>query len=143
MRFMIIVKSTEQAEAGIPPDSAELAAMGRFNEKLIDAGILLAGEGLMASSKGARIKFEPQGKQTIVDGPFAEAKELVAGFWIIRVESFEEALKWAKMAPMNAGDVLEVRQVFEVDDFESDEITEEHLRKEQEFRDATVKPITR
>jgi len=143
MRFMIIVKSTEQAEAGIPPDSADIAAMGRFNEKLIDAGIMLAGEGLMASRKGARIKFEPQGKQTIIDGPFAEAKELVAGFWIIRVDSFEEAMKWARMAPMNVGDVLEVRQVFEVDDFESDEITEEHLRKEQAFRDATVKPITR
>jgi hypothetical protein len=143
MRFMIIVKSTEQAEAGIPPDSADIAAMGRFNEKLIDAGIMLAGEGLMASKKGARIKFEPQGKQTIIDGPFAEAKELVAGFWIIRVDSFEEAMKWARMAPMNVGDELEVRQVFEVDDFESDEITEEHLRKEQAFRDATVKPITR
>jgi hypothetical protein len=143
MRFMIIVKSTEQAEAGIPPDSADIAAMGRFNEKLIDAGIMLAGEGLMASRKGARIKFEPQGKQTIVDGPFAEAKELVAGFWIIRVDSFEDAMKWARMAPMNVGDELEVRQVFEVDDFESDAITEEHLRKEQAFRDATVKPITR
>jgi hypothetical protein len=143
MRFMIIVKSTEQAEAGIPPDSADVAAMGRFNEKLIDAGILLAGEGLMASKKGARIKFEPQGKQTIIDGPFAEAKELVAGFWMIRVDSFEDAMKWAKMAPMSVGDVLEVRQVFEVDDFDSDEITEEHLRKEQAFRDATVKPITR
>jgi len=143
MRFMIIVKSTEQAEAGIPPDSADIAAMGRFNEKLIDAGIMLAGEGLMASKKGARIKFEPQGKQTIIDGPFAEAKELVAGFWILQLPSFEEAMKWAKMAPMNVGDVLEVRQVFEVDDFESDEITEEHLRKEQAFRDATVKPITR
>ena len=143
MRFMIIVKSTAEAEAGIPPDSADIAAMGRFNEKLIDAGIMLAGEGLMASRKGARIKFEPQGKQTIIDGPFAEAKELVAGFWILRVDSFEEAMKWARMAPMNVGDVLEVRQVFEVDDFESDEITEEHLRKEQAFRDATVKPITR
>jgi len=97
----------------------------------------------MASKKGARIKFEPQGKQTIIDGPFAEAKELVAGFWILQLPSFEEAMKWAKMAPMNVGDVLEVRQVFEVDDFESDEITEEHLRKEQAFRDATVKPITR
>lgn len=143
MRFMIIVKSTEQGEAGILPDSADLAAMGRFNEKLIDAGILLAAEGLMASSKGARIKFEPQGKQTIVDGPFAEAKELVAGFWIIRAHSFEEAMKWARMAPMSVGDVLEVRQVFEVEDFESDEITEPHLRKEQAFRDATVKPMTR
>lgn len=143
MRFMVIVKSTEQAEAGIPPDSADIAAMGRFNEKLIDAGIMLAGEGLMASKKGARIKFEPQGKQTIIDGPFAEAKELVAGFWILQLPSFEEAMKWARMAPMNVGDVLEVRQVFEVDDFESDEITEEHLRKEQAFRDATVKPITR
>ena len=143
MRFMIIVKSTEAAEAGILPDSADIAAMGRFNEKLIDAGILLAGEGLMASSKGARIKFEPQGKQSVVDGPFAEAKELIAGFWIIRVDSFEDAVKWARMAPMSAGDVLEVRQVFEVDDFESDEITEPHLREEQAFRDATVKPITR
>jgi hypothetical protein len=143
MRFMIMVKSTEESEAGIPPESAELAAMGRFNEKLIDAGILLAGEGLMASKQGARITFEPQGKQTILDGPFAEAKELIAGFWILRLDSFEDAMNWAKRAPMRPGDVLEVRQVFETDDFEADEITAEHLRKEQEFRDATVKPITR
>ena len=143
MRFMIIVKSTEQAEAGIPPDSADIAAMGRFNQKMIDAGIMLAGDGLTASKKGARIKFEPDGKQTIVDGPFAEAKELVAGFWIIRVDTFEDAMKWARMAPMNVGDVLEVRQVFEPEDFEVDEITEQTLRREREFIDATVKPITK
>src|SRR5436190_4721888 len=103
MRFMVIVKSTEQAEAGIPPDSADIAAMGRFNEKLIDAGIMLAGEGLMASMKGARIKIEPQGKQTIIDGPIAEAKELVEGFWILQLTSIEQQVEMAKMAARNVG----------------------------------------
>lgn len=143
MRFMILVKSNEQAEAGIPPDSADVAAMGRYNQKMIDAGVMLAGDGLAASRKGARITFEPAGKQTVVDGPFAEAKELIAGFWMIRADSFEDAMKWARMAPMNVGDVLEVRQVFEPEDFEVDEITEETLRKERQFIDATVKPVTR
>ena len=110
---------------------------------MIDAGILLAAEGLQESRKGARIHFEPDGGQTIVDGPFAEAKELIGGFWMIDVASLDEAMAWARRAPMSHGDVLEVRSVFEAHDFEVDDLTEEHLRKEQAFRDATIKPITR
>jgi len=115
--------------------------MGRFNEELINAGIMLAGEGLQASSKGAKIKFHG-GKTTVADGPFAESKELIAGFWIIQVKSLEEALAWFRRAPMEEGDELEVRQVFDVADFPSDSVSEEHLRKEQEWRDANQKPIT-
>ena len=143
MRFMIILKANEQNETGEPPDSVEVAAMGRFNEQMMDAGILLAMEGLKGSAKGALVRFDKPGKTSVIDGPFAEAKELVAGFWLIRVDSLADALSWARRAPMGAGAELEVRQVQEVSDFESNELTAEHLRIEQEFRDATMRPIGR
>ncbi|MBN9306265.1 MAG: hypothetical protein BGO82_19430 [Devosia sp. 67-54] len=142
MRFMVIVKANADSEAGAMPTSAQLAAMGRYNEQLIDAGIMLAGEGLHPSSKGARIAFGEKGASTVKDGPFTEAKELVAGFWILQVKSLEDAIAWARRAPMEPGDELEIRQVFETADFDADPITEEHLRKEQEFRDRTQKPVT-
>jgi hypothetical protein len=142
MRFMVMVKGNADSEAGVMPTSEQLAAMGRDNEQLIDAGIMLAGEGLQASSKGARISFGEKGTSTVKDGPFAEAKELIAGFWILQVKSLDEAIAWARRAPMEPGDQLEVRQVFEAADFPADSVTEEHLRKEQEFRDRTQKPIT-
>lgn len=141
MRFMVIVKATPETEQGRMPSSEELAAMGRFNEELIDAGIMLAGEGLKDSRSGARIEFGKNGATRVIDGPFAEAKELVAGFWIIQVKDREEALAWMRRAPMNEGDMLEIRQVFEASDFPADSVTEEHLRKEQEFRDRTQKPL--
>ena len=142
MRFMVIVKGNADSEAGVMPTSEQLATMGRYNEQLIDAGIMLAGEGLQRSSKGARISFGDKGASTVKDGPFAEAKELIAGFWILQVKSLDEAVAWARRAPMEPGDQLEVRQVFEVADFDADTVTAEHLRKEQEFRDRTQKPIT-
>ncbi len=141
MRFMIIVKANAESEAGIMPPSEAIAAMGRFNEELINAGVLLAAEGLAASSQGAKVKFK-DGKSTVVDGPFAEAKELVAGFWIIQVKSLDEALAWARKAPMGDGAELEVRRAHDPSDFVEDSVSEEHLRKEREWREANQKPLT-
>lgn len=141
MRFMVIVKANADSEAGVMPSSELIAAMGRYNDELIKAGILLAGEGLHPSSKGAMVTFGPGGKSTVKDGPFAEAKELVGGFWIIQVKSRDEALAWARRAPMLEGDVLELRQVFEASDFPVDSVSEEHLAKEQAWRDANQRPI--
>ena len=115
MRVMVIIKASEQTEAGVLPDEALLTAMGKFNEELVKAGVMLAGEGLQASSKGARVKFA-QGKKTVIDGPFTETKELVAGFWLWQVRSLEEAIEWVKRGPMEETEV-EIRQVFEADDF--------------------------
>ena len=135
MRFMIIVKATPQSEAGEMPKQELLEAMGKFNEELVAAGIMLAGEGLQPSSKGAaRVHFKGD-QRTVVDGPFAETKELVAGFWIWRCKSFEEALEWAKRCP-NPHDgegVLEIRQIFELDDFGS-EVTPELRAREERLR---------
>ena len=117
MRFMILVKATRDSEAGVLPGRDLLTAMGKYNEELVKAGVMLAGEGLQASSKGARVKFSAAGKSTVVDGPFAETKELVAGFWLWQVRSKEEAIEWVKRAPMLPGDEIEIRQVFEADDF--------------------------
>jgi len=114
---MILVKASKESEAGVLPSRELLAAMGKFNEELVKAGVMLAGEGLQASSKGARVKFSANGKPSVLDGPFAETKELVAGFWLWQVKSREEAIEWVKRAPMLPGDELEIRQVFEVDDF--------------------------
>lgn len=141
MRFMIIVKADADSEAGILPPSEAIAAMGRFNEELINAGVLLAAEGLRPSNEGARIKFEG-GKQTVKDGPFAETKELVGGFWIIDVKDRDEALAWVRKIPMRDGDEVEMRRVFEAYDFPVDSVSEEHLRKEQEWREQNQKPIT-
>jgi hypothetical protein len=115
MRVMVIVKANEQTEAGVLPDESILTEMGRFNEELVKAGVMLAGEGLQASSKGARVKFS-QGSKSVIDGPFTETKELVAGFWLWQVRSLEEAIEWVKRAPMEETEV-EIRQVFEADDF--------------------------
>ncbi len=115
MRFMLIVKATDKSEAGVLPTEKELADMGKFNEQMIKNGMMLAGEGLQASSKGARVTFKA-GKPTVVDGPFTEAKELVAGFWLIQAKSKEEAVEWARRVPFVDGEI-EVRQVFELEDF--------------------------
>lgn len=141
MRFMVIVKADEHTEAGALPTSEDIAAMGRFNDELIKAGILLAAEGLRPSSDGARVKFA-DGKLTVTDGPFAEAKELVGGFWIIQVKDKEEALAWVKRIPYADGQEIELRRVFEASDFPADAVSEEHLAKEQAWRDANQKPLT-
>ena len=118
MRFMIIVKATRDSEAGALPSGELLTAMGRYNEELAKAGILLAGEGLQPSSKGARVRFSGS-KRTVVDGPFAETKELIAGFWMWQVKSKEEAIEWVKRCPnpMSGDSEIEIRQVFEAEDF--------------------------
>ena len=113
MRFMVLVKADEKSEAGVMPDEKLLVEMGKFNEQLVKAGVMLAGEGLHPSSKGARIKIGAGGKRTVVDGPFAETKELIAGFWMIHVKSKEEALEWFLRCPAE----VEIRQVFEAADF--------------------------
>src|SRR5438876_1997235 len=115
MRFMVIVKANKDSEAGVMPSEKMLTDMGKFNGDLVKAGMMLAGEGLHASSKGARVKFSG-GKTTVVDGPFAETKELVAGYWMWQVKSKEEAIEWLKRAPFEDTEV-EIRQVFEADDF--------------------------
>ena len=118
MRFMLIVKANAETEAGVPPSAELLTAMGKFNEELAKAGVLLAGEGLHPSSKGARVKFSGS-KRTVIDGPFAETKELIAGFWLIEAKSIEEAIEWVKRVPNPTGEesVIEIRQVFEEADF--------------------------
>ena len=119
MRFMVIVKATKESEAGVLPNQKLLAAMGQYNEELVKAGVMLAGEGLQASSKGARVKFSGT-KRTVIDGPFSETKELIAGFWLWQVKSKEEAIEWVKRCPnpMPGEDSeIEIRQVFEAEDF--------------------------
>jgi hypothetical protein len=118
MRFMVMVKATRDSEAGVLPSEALLTAMGRYNEELARAGILLSGEGLQPSSKGARVRFSGP-RRTVVDGPFAETKELVAGFWLWQVKSKEEAIEWVKRCPnpMPGDSEIEIRQVFEAEDF--------------------------
>ena len=130
MRFMVMVKANEDTEAGVMPTEEELAAMGAFNEQLVQAGIMLAGDGLHPSSRGARVHFSGD-KRTVVDGPFTEAKELIAGFWIIDVKSLEEAIEWVKRVPNPTGEEsqIEIRQVFEAEDFDmSPELVEQNLR---------------
>jgi hypothetical protein len=118
MRFMILVKANKDTEAGVLPSQQLLTEMGKFNEELVKAGVLLAGEGLQPSSKGARVKFSGA-KRTVIDGPFAEVKELIAGFWLIQVKSKEEAIEWVKRIPNPTGEEseIEIRQVFETEDF--------------------------
>jgi len=132
VRFMIIVKADKNSEAGALPDEKILTEMGKFNEELVKAGVMLAAEGLHPSSKGARVKFS-EGKQTVTDGPFTEAKELIAGFWLWRVKSKEEAIEWLKRAPFGGGAEVEVRQVFEADDFGA-EFTPELREQEERLR---------
>src|ERR671924_1001572 len=111
MRFMIIVKANEESEAGVLPDEKILTEMGNYNEELVKAGVMLAGEGLHPSSKGVRVRFEGD-KRTVMDGPFAETKELIAGFWLWQCKSKEEAIEWLKRAPFDGGTEIEIRQVF-------------------------------
>ena len=139
MRFMIIVKATPDSEAGIMPPPETFEAMGRFNEELISAGVLLAAEGLHPSLQGARVTSEG-GSLVVRDGPFAEAKELIAGFWVISAKSRDEALEWVKRIPFEDGETIELRRVFEAADF-AEIVPEEAVAKEQAWRDATQKPI--
>ena len=135
MRFMVIVKADKNSEAGVLPDKKLLEEMGKYNEELAKAGVLLAGEGLQPSSKGARVRFSGD-KRTVIDGPFAETKELIAGFWIIQVRSKEEAIEWVKRAPNpmpGTESVIEIRQVFEADDFGA-EFTPELRAQEERIR---------
>ena len=131
MRFMMIVKATKDSEAGVLPSEELLAEMGKYNEELVKAGVMLSGEGLQASSKGARVKFSG-GKRTVIDGPFTETKELLAGYWLIQVKSLDEAIEWLKRAPFQEGEI-EIRQVFEADDF-GDEFTPELREQEERIR---------
>ena len=135
MRFMLMIKSNRDTEAGLMPSQELLTEMGRFNEEMIKAGVMLAGEGLQPSSKGARVKFSGN-RRTVIDGPFAEAKELVAGFWLIEVKSKEEAIEWVKRVPNPTGEEgeIEIRQIFETEDF-GDAATPEIRAQEQRLRE--------
>ena len=124
MRFMMMVKADKNSEAGILPDEKMLADMAKYNEQMVKAGVMLAGEGLQASSKGARVRFS-RGKPTVTDGPFTETKELVAGFWLIQVKSKEDAIEWARRVPFDEGEI-EIRQVFELEDFGPSEAIDRH-----------------
>jgi hypothetical protein len=132
MRFIVLVKASKDSEAGVLPTTELIAAMGRFNEEMVKAGVMLGGEGLQASSKGARIHWSG-GKHTVTDGPFTEAKELVAGFWLIQVKSKAEAIEWISRAPFDDGSEVEIRQIFESDDF-GDRLTPELREQEERLR---------
>ena len=134
MRFMVFVKASPESERGVLPTEAMIAEMGKFNEELVKAGVMLAGEGLHPSSKGARVRCEGL-KRTVIDGPFAETKELLAGFWLLQVKSKEEAIEWIKRSPFQEGEI-EIRQVFEAADF-GDSMTPELLAQEDRLRAET------
>lgn len=131
MRFMVIVKASKDSEAGVMPSTELLAAMGKYNEELVKAGVMLAGEGLAASSKGARVRFSGK-ERSVIDGPFPETKELVAGFWLWQVDSKEQAIEWLERAPFEEGEV-EIRQVMEAEDF-GEEFTPELREQEERLR---------
>jgi hypothetical protein len=132
MRFMVIVKADQNSEAGAMPSTELLTAMGKFNEEMVKAGVMLAGEGLHPTSKGARIKYS--GKQrTVTNGPFALSGDLIAGFWLIQVESRDEAVEWMKRAPFDGGSEIEIRQVFDAEDF-GEALTPELREQEQRLR---------
>ena len=144
MRFMVMVKANKDSEAGVLPDTKLLADMGKFNEELIKAGVMLAGEGLQPSSKGARVRFSGA-KRTVIDGPFAETKELVAGFWLWQVKSKEEAIEWVKRCPNpfpGLESEIEIRQVFEAEDFGA-EFTPELREQEERHRAEAAKNAKR
>ena len=132
MRFMVIVKADKNSEAGVMPSREILTAMGKFNEELVKAGVMLAGEGLHPTSKGKRVRFSG-GKHTVIDGPFTESKELIAGFWLWQVRSMDEAIEWLKRSPFDGGTEIEIRQVFEADDFGT-ELTPELREQEARLR---------
>ena len=139
MRFMVIVKATPESEAGVMPGMELLTAMGKYNEELVDAGIMLAGDGLQASSKGARVQFSGKNR-TVVDGPFAETKELIAGYWIWQVKDLAEAIEWVKRCPnpMNEDSEIEIRQIFEAEDFGA-EFTPELQEQDARLREKAAK----
>lgn len=132
MRVMVIVKANKDSEAGVLPDKEILSKMGKYNEELAKAGIMLAGEGLQASSKGKRVKFSGS-KRTITDGPFTETKELIAGFWLWKVKSMEEAVEWLKKAPFDGGTEIEIRPLHELEEF-GEEFTPELRQQEERIR---------
>ncbi len=132
MRVMVIVKANEDSEAGVLPGREILEEMGKFNEQLVKAGVMLAAEGLQSSANGKRVRFEG-GKRTVIDGPFAETKELVAGFWLWQVKSLDEAVEWLKRAPFGGGTEVEIRQVFEIEDF-GDNASPEVRERESRLR---------
>ncbi|HTM48057.1 MAG TPA: YciI family protein [Bryobacteraceae bacterium] len=142
MRFVMMVKANKDTEAGVMPSRELMAAMGKFNEEMVKAGVMLMGEGLHATSKGAKVRFS-KGKPTVIDGPFTEAKELIAGFWMIEVKSKEEAIEWAKRSPAPHGPdtdgEIEIRQVFEASDFPADVFPPEEAAREQNLRDTLRK----
>ena len=137
MRFMVIVKASKESESGQLPSQGLLQAMGKYNEELVKAGVMLAGEGLAPSSKGARVKFD--GKQrSVTDGPFAETKELIGGYWIWKVASKQEAVEWLKKAPFGGGEEVEIRQIFEMEDFGA-AMTEDLRKQEKSQMDRAAK----
>jgi hypothetical protein len=138
MRFMVMVKANQDSEAGVLPSEELLTEMGRYNEELVKAGVMLAGEGLQPSSKGARVRFSGE-QRTVIDGPFTETKELIAGFWLIQVASLDEAIEWVKRCPnpMDGESEIEIRQVFEADDF-GDALTPELREQEERLRAQTT-----
>ena len=137
MRVMVIVKANEDSEAGIMPSERILAEMGKYNEELVNAGLMLEGEGLHPSSKGKRVKFTG-GNRIVTDGPFAETRELIAGYWIWKVKSMDDAVEWLKRAPFDGGTELEIRQVFEMEEF-GDEFTPELREQEERIRAEAAK----
>jgi hypothetical protein len=137
MRVMVIVKADKNSEAGVLPDKEILTKMGKYNEELVKAGVMLAGEGLQPTSKGKRVKFSGP-KPTVTDGPFAESKELIAGFWLWQVRSMDEAVEWLKRAPFGGGTEIEIRQVFEAEDFGA-EFTPELRQQEERIREQIEK----
>jgi hypothetical protein len=130
---MVIVKANKESEAGVLPDTEILTKMGKYNEQLVKAGVMLAADGLQASSKGKRIKFSGE-KRTVIDGPFSETKELIAGYWIWQVRSMDEAVEWLKRAPFDGGTEVEIRPVFEASDF-GENLTPELKQQEQRLRE--------
>ncbi|MEX2109339.1 MAG: YciI family protein [Gemmatimonadaceae bacterium] len=141
MRFMVLVKADKDSEAGVMPTKELLTAMTKYNEELAKAGVMLAGEGLHPSSKGVRVRFSGS-KRTVIDGPFSETKELLAGFWIFQVKSKEEAIEWLKRAPFDGGTEIEIRQVFEEEDFGA-EFTPELRERERRLAEQTAKNARR
>jgi hypothetical protein len=133
MRVMVIVKANKESEAGVLPDAEILTKMGKYNEQLVKAGVMLAADGLQASSKGKRVKFSER-KRTVIDGPFAETKELIAGYWVWQVRSMDEAVEWLKRAPFDRGQEVEIRPVFEASDF-AENLTPELKERDQRLRE--------
>jgi len=142
MRFMMLVKASKESEAGMLPSKELIAAMGQFNEEMVKAGVMIAGEGLQASSKGVRITYSGS-KRSVTDGPFAETKELLAGFWMIDVKSKGDAIAWASRVPFTDGEVMEVRQVFEASDFPADVMPPEEAAREERLRDEMQRKATK